>query len=286
MMRASRFSVTSIALTPRLLSMSSILASMFSASCVPRALMTSVRSPMRLSSVPVTSATRLSSASMASLLPSVIRSATSATRAESTSPSAWVRLSRRSRKRMNCWSMLAVISADFTVIASPAFPSACVICSALSDSVWVMRREASLTCSATCSLICEMSWLRPRWTLLTASRIVREHIQEDNRHEENDGEQRRGDASWAKRGPHRGQIDPSEDQACEQPQARKEHRGHVGRACQTALQRLQEVANRLTVIIGGTARGNFLCTLAHVRVGRGGDAEPLQLLGCAHLWGG
>ena len=45
------------------------------------------------------------------------------------------------------------------------------MCSPFSASVWVIRRDASLTCSATSSLICEMSWLRSRCTLLMASRI-------------------------------------------------------------------------------------------------------------------
>jgi hypothetical protein len=125
--------------------------------------------------------------------------------------------------------------------------------------------------------------------LLRAPRHVREHIEEDNRHEENDGEHgqhRRGEASWTKRGPHLGQIHPAEYQAGEHPQARKDRRGDVGRARGTALQRSQDVADRFTVVIGSTAREDLLFTLVHVRGGRGGDAGPLQFLGRAHRWGG
>ncbi len=56
-------------------------------------------------------------------------------------------------------------------MVSPAWPSARVMCSPFSASVWVMRRAASLTCSATSWLICEMSLERSRCTPLMASRI-------------------------------------------------------------------------------------------------------------------
>ena len=75
---------------------------------------------------------------------------------------------------------------------------------------------------------------------LRAPSHVREHIEENNWHEENDGEHgqhRRAKASWTKRGPHLGQIDPAEDQAGEHPHARKDRRGDVGRTCRAALQR-------------------------------------------------
>ena len=124
---------------------------------------------------------------------------------------------------------------------------------------------------------------------LRAPSHVREHIEENNWHEENDGEHgqhRRAKASWTKRGPHLGQIDPAEDQAGEHPHARKDRRGDVGRTCRAALQRSQDVADRFTVVIGGTAREDLPFSLVPVCVGRGGDAGPLQLLGCAHRWGG
>ena len=62
-------------------------------------------------------------------------------------------------------------SPSCSIMLSPAWPSARVMCSPFSASVMVMRRAASLTCSATSWLICEMSWLRSRCTPLMASRI-------------------------------------------------------------------------------------------------------------------
>ncbi len=56
-------------------------------------------------------------------------------------------------------------------MVSPAWPSARVMCSPFSAREWVIRRDASSTCSATSSLIWEISWVRSRWTLLMASRI-------------------------------------------------------------------------------------------------------------------
>ena len=51
-------------------------------------------------------------------------------------------------------------SPSCSIMLSPAWPSARVMCSPFSASVMVMRRAASLTCSATSWLICEMSWLK------------------------------------------------------------------------------------------------------------------------------
>ncbi len=84
--------------------MSVILAPMFSASWAPRTLITLVTSAMRWSSAPTTS-----------LPPSAMVLAMSMTREASASLSVWVRPSSASRKRMNCWSRLAVISADLVV---------------------------------------------------------------------------------------------------------------------------------------------------------------------------
>src|SRR6266704_2925412 len=63
-------------------------------------------------------------------------------------------------------------SPSCSIMVSPALPSARVMCSPFSASVWVMRRAASLTCSATSWLICEMSLERSRCTPLMASRTA------------------------------------------------------------------------------------------------------------------
>src|SRR5260370_255738 len=57
------------------------------------------------------------------------------------------------------------------------------------------------------------------------------------------------------------------------------------RSQRAALHGWQEVADRFQVVIGGTAREDLLVPLVHVRVGHGGGAGALQLLGRAHRWG-
>ena len=92
---------------------------------------------------------------------------------------------------------------------------------------------------------------------LRAPRHVGEHVEEDDRREE-DREQhaqhRRGQAARAERGLQFGKIHPAERQPAEHPDHGEDGRDDIGRARRTALQGAQDLADRFAVVVGRPAQ--------------------------------
>ena len=136
---------------------------------------------------------------------------------------------------------------------------------------------------------------------LRAPRHVGEHVEEDDRHEEDDGEHgqdRRREAGRPERGLQFGQIHPAEHEAGQHPQAGEDGRGDVGRVPRATLQGPQDLADGFTIVVGRAAQqarllgcAQFLLRRAELLNGRlGSHGAPRRLrdrlLGRRRLRGG
>ncbi len=99
---------------------------------------------------------------------------------------------------------------------------------------------------------------------LRAPRHMGEHVEEDDRREEDQrqhAQNGRAEPARTERGLQFGQVHPAEHDAGQHPDHGEDGRHQIGRAGRAALQRAQDLADRLAVVVGRTPhRGGVLET--------------------------